>query len=271
MTGVLAQVFHVGWHRSASTQATDRPQPAPPGRLPVVQSQAGWRWRRAVWATVLAALFGGGFLGGGVALAAESGGGAGLDACKTAHAGCIAACDSLEPTDAGKAGCAARCAADRAVCEAGEGLGSLTEQTDRLKGFLRGLTEGPAGGEGGGEAPVTEAHCESAHDTCARACIARHGRDENALAGCGSRCMADLALCQAQARLEEMTPQLNQEVDRWGDFLRGFLDQRGGFALPEGPGPGEAPWPSDPPPSGRDDGRGGGRGDDSRPVDGVAI
>jgi hypothetical protein len=158
------------------------------------------------------------------------------DRCASAHLGCVNACDVLERDDAGRAGCAARCATDRAVCEAGAGIEALTEQTDRVKGFLEGLAEGYAGG-----GPETSAECDLTKDVCSMDCRTRYGADEGALAGCASRCVTDQALCQARAQLKAATPKVKEEVDRWTRFLEGFMDEKGGFALPEGFAPGEEP------------------------------
>lgn len=164
---------------------------------------------------------------------------AGIDACKTAHAGCIAACESLEKDSAARAGCQARCATDRAVCEAEDSLDGLSDQAERLRGFLEGLTDDGSGGDGSGSGTrprVTEEACAAARHACTQNCATRHGDNQDALAGCAGRCVADHAFCQAQARMEALTPELEREIDRWGRFLEGFLDQKGGFARPDGDG-----------------------------------
>ncbi|MCF8479793.1 MAG: hypothetical protein K9H25_05130 [Rhodospirillum sp.] len=158
------------------------------------------------------------------------------DACASAHAGCVNACDVLEADDAGQAGCAARCAADRAVCEAGKGLDALTEQTDRIQGFLDGLANGADGRAG---AVPSGADCDSQQEACSLDCRVRYYGDDGALAGCSSRCMADNAVCQAQAELKSAAPKVKKEVDRWTRFLEGFLDRKGRADDPTGPAPGE--------------------------------
>ncbi|WP_413204949.1 hypothetical protein [Rhodospirillum sp. A1_3_36] len=171
-----------------------------------------------------------------------------VDACASAHAGCVNACDVLESDDAGKAGCSARCAADRAVCEAGKGLDALTEQTDRIKGFLDGLTKGA---DGRADAAPSGADCDAQQESCSLDCRLRYYNDEGALAGCASRCMADNAVCQAQSELQAAAPKVQKEVDRWTRFLEGFLDRKGASDAPTGPAPGEEPSPkSRPAPSG---------------------
>ncbi len=186
--------------------------------------------------------------------------GGGVDVCKSAHAGCLAACDGLEPDDAGRAGCQARCAADRASCMAEAGAGALGDTLDETLGgidsFLRGLQSDPpaAAGPPSGNGPpsarapeeegLTPARCEHLRDECSRACLTRHGRDEAALSGCGSRCAADAALCHAKAKVDEVTPQVQQEVGKWKRFLDGFLSGQGSA----GTAPGPYRTPADPDP-----------------------
>ncbi|MBK1663991.1 hypothetical protein CKO38_01900 [Rhodospirillum rubrum] len=178
--------------------------------------------------------------------AAEGGDAARLDRCKTAHAGCVAACQSLESEDSARAGCSARCAADRGVCEAGKGLDSLAEQSARVKGFLDGLT-----GKDGTADPAlppgpSAAECDAAQDLCSAGCGKAHAGDEAALAGCSSRCMADTAICKAEAGLRAAAPKAKAEVNRWTRFLEGFLDRKGGDGAPLGPAPGESDPDPDP-------------------------
>lgn len=78
-----------------------------------------------------------------------------LESCATAYGACVDTCGATQESEAARAGCVARCAAQRATCEAEAGYEQakpwVREQMDKLEDFLRGFRDGPAP-----EAPETK-------------------------------------------------------------------------------------------------------------------
>ncbi|WP_051013541.1 hypothetical protein [Pararhodospirillum photometricum] len=155
----------------------------------------------------------------------------GVDSCKTAHLACVNACQSLEKDEAARTGCSARCAADRGVCEAERGLLGLSDQAQRLRGFLDGLT-------GDSALSLSPQQCDLAQRACEHLCRERHDGNQAAQAGCESRCAAEVVVCRAQADLRGAAPHLKENVERWNRFMEGFKDRKGSVVPP----PADAPY-----------------------------
>lgn len=76
-----------------------------------------------------------------------------LESCARAYGACVESCATRHDSESARAGCATRCAASRAQCEAEAGYEQakpwLREQIDKLEDFLRGFRDAPE--ETGGE------------------------------------------------------------------------------------------------------------------------
>ncbi|MBB4284327.1 hypothetical protein [Roseospira goensis] len=210
-------------------------------------------------AIILAMLVCGGLLAGGATAPGLAAGTAedeadapGLAYCAALSRQCGLACnESTEPGSAAAAACEARCAVERAACEARDGLARLepwlADKADKVDRFMQGFHgdgdgdgdgagEGGPGGPGGiDEAPgqaapqededadETAGACRAGHEACEARCAARYGDDDYARAGCKSVCALDRATCEANAGVEAAKPFIERETKRLRDFFDGFL------------------------------------------------
>ncbi|SDE26561.1 hypothetical protein [Rhodospira trueperi] len=159
--------------------------------------------------------------------------------CKAIAHQCGRACDdTTEPGSVSAAACEARCAVDRAACEARDGLSGvepwLADKTDKLDRFMQGFDEGfdPD------DAPDSVASCGARQETCETQCEQRHPHDDYARSGCDSVCALDRATCEANAGVEAARPFIEREARRLEEFFDGLLGD-GEPAPPEPPTWGE--------------------------------
>jgi hypothetical protein len=154
---------------------------------------------------------------------------------------------STEPGSAAASACQARCAIERAACDARDSLSGvqpwLSDKADRMDRFMEGfhgndgegyrtapgLGDGEGGGDGDGDGDSDRADvprsCGSAHAACERWCATEHEGDDYGLAGCESVCALDRATCEANAGVEAAKPFIEREAERLRDFFDGFLGE----------------------------------------------
>lgn len=163
--------------------------------------------------------------------------------CAAAARACGLACaGSTEPGSAAASACQARCAIERAACDAKDGLSQiepwLSDKADRMDRFMDGFhgndgegygdrpglrDDGTGDGDGEEEGDHTARSCAAAHAACERWCTDRHAGDDYGQAGCESVCALDRATCEANAGVEAAKPFIEREAERLRDFFDGFL------------------------------------------------
>ena len=97
--------------------------------------------------------------------------------------------------------------------------------------------------EGGG-AGITLETCGRAYDACVEQCEADYGAGTVAAAGCGARCAAERAGCEAMVGVDKAQPWLEKRMKDAEEFLDGFLgkqDDDGEAAPPPGRDEGAEP------------------------------
>jgi len=179
--------------------------------------------------------------------------------CEAVSRACGVTCsDSTDPGSATAAACQARCAIERAACDAHDSLSGvepwLADQADKMDSFMEGFhgndgdryieepdlrhddeqNRAPNGGMGD-TAPNTEdddtaadaPSCGDAHTACEHRCETRHSEDAYARAGCESVCSLDRATCEANAGVEAAKPFIERETNRLRDFFSDFLNDEG--------------------------------------------
>lgn len=162
--------------------------------------------------------------------------------CEAVARDCGTTCnETTEPGSASAAACEARCAIERAACDAKDALSGvepwLQDKADKADSFMEGF-DGESGD--GFAGPPTREACRAATERCETRCEGRHGTDSYAMAGCKSVCAMNRATCEAEAGVEAARPYIEREAER----LRGFFDQLLGDD--ETPPPPETPgWPED--------------------------
>ncbi|MBB4265892.1 hypothetical protein [Roseospira visakhapatnamensis] len=177
-------------------------------------------------------------------------GDAGSAYCGAVARQCGLACQGgTEPGSAASAACEARCAVERAACEAQDALSGvepwLDDKAEKLDRFMDGFEADPEADPGDpGAVPSpgerTSEACRAARDQCMSRCDARFG-DDYARSGCESVCALNRATCEATAGLETARPLIEREAERLQDFfdaLRGHGD-----TPPPPPPPLDAPDP----------------------------
>jgi hypothetical protein len=164
--------------------------------------------------------------------------------CKAVAHQCGQACnDTTEPGSVSAAACEARCAVDRAACEARDSLSGvepwLADKADKLDRFMQGFDEGfdPD------DAPDSAASCGMRQDSCEARCEQRHPHDDYARSGCDSVCALDRATCEANAGVESARPFIEREARRLEEFFDGLLGD-------DEPAPPEPPAWGEPNPDG---------------------
>lgn len=145
---------------------------------------------------------------------------------------------STEPGSAASAACEARCAIERAACDARDTLSRvepwLDDQANMVDRFMDGFEVDPERGATDPDAgPPTREACRGVQDQCMSRCAARFD-DEYARAGCESVCALDRATCETAAGIETTRPLIEREARRLQDF---FDALRGRGETPPPPSP----------------------------------
>ncbi|SDH49901.1 hypothetical protein [Roseospirillum parvum] len=146
-----------------------------------------------------------------------------IQQCKSEHAGCLNACAYLNGDDeARQTGCEARCAADRAACEALAGYAKVKPWLDQQKESVDRLLDGLSR-DGDGE-PVTGQRCDERRQGCQGDCADRFPEeDDEGRLSCTAVCEAEHAACQTLAGVEKARPWIRQQTEKLRDFLDGFM------------------------------------------------
>jgi len=197
----------------------------------------------------------------------EDHGAPGTAYCEAVARTCGVTCsDATDPGSAAAAACQARCAIERAACDARDSLSGvepwLADKADKMDSFMEGFhgnhgdryieepnlhhddeqdgaPNGEAGeaapGTGGGGTAANPLSCGDTHAACEHRCETWYPEDAYARAGCESVCSLDRATCEANAGVEAAKPFIERETNRLRDFFGGFLNDEGEAPPPPPP------------------------------------